>query len=230
MKKILFYFSIIFLFGSCVTMKVQDITPTGKNSVLLPALTPHVDIKSFENTYINLSPVFIESRPVFYGTDLWGVDLIETRAYADADPRIQDAVSIYIKDVKENITDPYGEKQGDILCRITFGDVNSKGLGWLFLSSLTLYVPNLFGMPYMSNKANIELEVQIFDNNKKLIKRYQADCTNKKYVALYWGSNYPTAARKANAAAFKCAMNKIKKQIELDTPEIIKKLQEAKKR
>ncbi len=79
----------------------------------------------------------------------------------------------------------------------------------------------------MSNRASIELELQIFDLNKKLIKRYQADCSNKKYVALYWGANYPTALRKANAAAFKCAMYKIKKQIEIDAPEIIKKLQEA---
>ena len=211
-------------------MKLQDIRPIGKLSTLLPALTPHVDIRSFENTYFGLASDFIESRPVYYGNDVWGAEVIESQIYPDSDPRIQDGISIFIKDVKENITDPYSEKEGDILCRITYGDVNNKGMEWFFLSTLTCFIPNLIGMPLMSVRSTIELEVQIFDNNKKLIKRYQADCTNKTYVALYWGSNYPTAARRANAAAFKCAMLKIKRQIDLDAPEIIKKLHEANKK
>ncbi len=230
MKRILFYLSIILMTSSCVSMRLQDVSPKGKNSVILPTLKPHVDIKSFENTYYGLSPLLIESHPVYYGTDIWGVDVTETTVYNDADPRIQDAISIFIKDVKENITNPYGERQGDILCRITFGDVNSRGYEWFLLSIATLYIPNLLGMPLLSNRSTIELEVQIFDLNKNLIGRYTADCTNKKYVALYWGSAYPTAARRANAAAFMCAMYKIKKQIDLDAPKLIAKLKRAKKK
>jgi len=228
MKKIILFISTIFMFSSCVTMRLQDVSPKEKNSVMLPTLTPHVDIKSFENTYYHLQPVFVESYPLFFGSDIWGVGVTETREYAGADPRIQDAITIFLKDVKDNITNPYGEKQGDIMCRITFGDVDSRGIGWMFLSALTLYIPNLFGMPMMSNRADLELEVQIFDINKKIIGRYTANCSDKKYVALYWGSNYPNAARRANAAAFMCAMKKIKKQINHDAPELIKKLNAAK--
>lgn len=211
-----------------MSMKLKDVNPKGKISILLPTLTPHVDIKSFENTYFGLSSKIIESNPVYYGSDTWGVNTVETRVYTDADPRIQDAISIFIKDVKENISTPYGESQGDILCRITFGDVNSKEVGWFYLSTLTMFIPNIFGMPLLSNRTTIELEVQIFDKNKKILGRYTADCTSKKYVALYWGSEYTTAARRANAAAFMCAMKKIKKQIDHDSIRLKNKLLKAK--
>lgn len=228
MKRILFYIAIIFLMNSCISLKLQDISPRRKNNTMLPALKPRVDIKSFENTYYGINPLLIESNPIYYGKDTWDIDVVEV--YHNNDPRIQDAISIFIKDVKENITNPYGERQGDILCRITFGDVNSRGYEWFLLSIATLYIPNLLGMPLLSNRSTIELEVQIFDLNKNLIGRYTADCTNKKYVALYWGSAYPTAARRANAAAFMCAMYKIKKQIDLDAPKLIAKLKRAKKK
>ncbi len=227
MKRILFYIAIIFLMNSCISLKLQDISPRRKNNTMLPALKPRVDIKSFENTYYGINPLLIESNPIYYGKDTWDIDVVEV--YHNNDPRIQDAISIFIKDVKENITNPYGEIQGDILCRITYGDVNSKGYGWFYLSMFTLYIPNLFGMPVLSNRSTIELEVQIFDLNKNLVKRYTADCTNRKYVALYWGSNYTIATRRANAAAFMCAMDKIKNQIDLDAPEIITKLKLSKK-
>ncbi|HHH52492.1 MAG TPA: hypothetical protein ENK91_02445 [Bacteroidetes bacterium] len=227
MKRILFYFTIVFFLSSCVSLKLSDIRPVGKLNNLLPALTPHVDIKSFENTYLGLSAALIESHPIYYGNDVWGADIVETYAYPDVDPRIQDAVSIFIKDVKENMTNPLGEKRGDILCRITYGDVGRKGLGWFYLSTITGFIPNLVGFPLMSTKATIELEVQIFDNDKNLIGRYVADCENTKYIALYWGSSYPDAARKANAAAFKCAMVKIKRQIQQDAPKLIAQLSKA---
>lgn len=216
MKKLLVLFPIILLMTSCVTMKISDVNPEHRNTNLLPTLKPHVDVLSFQNSYASVPNSVIHVYPESVQDIIILGEVFEQTNYSGYDPRIQDAISIFIKDVKNNITTPYGDKKGDIMCRMTFGDTNSKGIGWAYLSAFTLFIPNLFGMPILRNRTTIELEVEIFNNDKKIIGRYRADCTNKKYVALYWGSIYPTAARRANATAFKCAMNKIKAQIDRD--------------
>ncbi len=147
------------------------------------------------------------------------------------DPRVQDAITIFDRDVKNNITNPYGEKKGYILCKIAAGGSRFAGLGWGMLSGITLFVPTIFGVPFRTFKTALDVEVEIYDKNQNLIGRYNAQCSDKTWIAMYWGYSgigpvKPAipAARISSINAFKCAMIEIKNQILKDSVRLNKEL------
>jgi hypothetical protein len=131
-----------------------------------------------------------------------------------ANPVIQNIITLYERDMR-NVFEEYGKKQGRIICRLTAGEGGAGGYGWLFLSGLTLFVPNLLGMPLYNGEASMEVELSIFDNNDTLIGRYTSDYHKSKVpAALYHGYSNPLS--KAAIDTFKDCITDIKQQIECD--------------
>jgi len=229
MKNAIFFLILGLIFTSCRSLKLADLKPEPKNNKLLPTLQIRIDINSFESAY-TLGKATSTSSGTVYGqsttgqnkTQVSGIGVSVSSTTVSKDPRIQDAITIFDRDVKDNITNPYGESKGYILFKINAS--NSKvNLGWALLSGVTLMIPNILGMPMSAYKIELDVDVEIYDNSEKLIGRYNGVAKKKTYVAAYWGYG-KDLERVANIKAVRAAMNQIKLQIENDYEKIISKL------
>jgi hypothetical protein len=211
---------LIFTITSCATYKMTDLIPSQKNDILLPALEPKIDINSFESAY---SLGESSTSGTGYKSSLSNNSSIvvansNTTMYKDK--RIQDAITIFDRDVKDNITNPYGDRKGYILCRIA--DRNYvEGEGWAALSGFTLCIFNLFGMPFGYCQTSLDLEVEIYNKSDNLVGRYRSVGFNKTWIAIYYGYGIYSAPRISSINAFKSAMNDIKLQIGKDANRLL---------
>ena len=195
---------------------MSDLKPTSKNIKLLPALEPKIDIMSFESAYssgTSIGAVSTYNSKLSNSTYI-GIGSGTSTIYKDK--RVQDAITIFDRDVKENITIPYGDKKGSIVCKIAAGGGRNGDVLWGVLSGLTLMTGNLFGMPIGSCITDIEVEVEIYNLKDNLIAKYSATGSDKAYVAAYWGYEPQQGQRKSAFTAFKMALNTIKLKIQAD--------------
>jgi hypothetical protein len=212
MKKVIQFIIIALLASSCVSIKQSDFHQIPKNSVLLPALETRFDLYSFESAY---SLGTTSGSSVGYGTAVSNSSAIVISggtSIHSRDPRIQDAITIFDRNVKENITNPYGEKKGYIVCKMADGS-SKLSIGLVVLSGLTLCIPNLFGMPFGSYKTYLDVEVEIYNMRDELIGRYSEICSEKAWMACYWGYSDKNASIKSAVDAFSCALSSINDQI-----------------
>lgn len=122
---------------------------------------------------------------------------------------------IFYAEVEKNLTNPYGELSGYIEMRESthlFSNVL-----WSIPSTLTLFIPNLFGFPFASYTATSYVSIRILDKNGNLVKRYEpVSVSDTKYIALWWGyaetiENGELFKLKVFREALTKALNKIKK-------------------
>ena len=73
--------------------------------------------------------------------------------------------------------------------------------------------------------SSLEVEVEILNNKKELIKHYKVNVDNSEAVAMYYGYHQKHVYRKLAADNIKQAMEQIRLQINNDAEEILKKLQ-----
>ena len=220
MKNYIFIIGIIALATSCASIHHHELRVAKKNDPLLLALEPRIDLNSFETAFSMGSS---KGTSTSYASSLTGTSAIGLSSYnatMHKDPRVQDAITLFDRDVKDNLTDPYGEKKGYVLCKIAFGSSDDSGYGWAALSGLTLLIPNFFGMPFWSHTTTLDVEVEIYDLKEKLLGKYNSHCTNQAWVAMYYGYTSKDAARKSGMEAFKCALSGVKEKISKDTKRI----------
>lgn len=224
MKKIIIW--TIFCLCSCKSITYQDVNPIiNPNSNLLPALEPIVNINNLEATYTaGTYNGYANNFGSGYGQNNWGgwtqTAMIEGTYHKDV--RVYDVINIFQKEVKENITSPYGEKKGYITLRLAYrgNDISSF---YILTSTLTLYTINFFGYPLNKVSQSLEVEVEILNNKKELIKRYVENSVDESYIAMYWGYS-DTAYRKVAADNIRHALEKIRIKINSDAKEIQSKL------
>lgn len=208
---------------SCVSMKTSDLKHSNRGCVQLPTLEPRVDLSSIESVY---SMGTATSSSVGYGTAIGKSSAIGSSVSVSQmtkDPRVQDVITIFDREVKDCITNPYGEKKGYIVCKFASGE-SKLNWGIVVLSSFTLFVPNMLGMPLYIIKTNIDLIVEIYDNNERLIGRYSAEGFDKSKTGFYYGYYPKSLSRITGVNAYKESMEKIKVKIEQDKDRIIKDL------
>jgi len=216
MKKLfLIPFVLVFLFTSCKTIYLSELKPSPKNTKLLPALEPKVDIESLESAYSSGSSVVEVSAYNSRPTNSSFVGIGSRTSTFHKDKRVQDAITIFERDATENITNPFGEKKGSITCRIVAGEQSMKD-NWVWGTAFSLFTLNLVGIPLYSSVTDIDVEVDIFNKNNVLIGKYSATGHSKVWVALYWGYNESSASRKSAYTALKMALNEIKLKIQDD--------------
>jgi hypothetical protein len=212
--------AIMFTNVSCRVLNLESLKPEGKNAQLLPALEAQFDLYSLEKNYPDK---FISQTDVSFRsgeTISHDIDMLNMQS---TDVSSNDLITLFERDVKYNITNPYGEKKGIIVCRIAGKDSRSNR-GLLLLSSLSLCTLNMLGMPFSIEKTFIDIDVDIYNNNNELVGMFSANGKGKKASSMY-GYNKESAERKANIDAFKEAMSGIKEQIEDDYSNLISKLE-----
>ena len=212
MKKYILLLSIVsLLFSSCATLEPGLFRSNSKNSVLLPTLDPQFDMRSLNAYYPEIisGGNYMNSNNVNIAYEAYPVQIKQNILS-------QDIINIFERDVKDNITDPFGDYKGAIVCKVVYANQKSKNIALTVLSTITLGIGNLLGLPTCSEEMAMDIEVEIYDLSDKLIGRYSSQGYDKEWVALYYGYDTSDAIRKANAIAFKNAMSNIKEQINQD--------------
>jgi hypothetical protein len=139
-----------------------------------------------------------------------------------------DEITLFSKEVENNLMDPYGDKFGSIALKRNI--IYSKiGMGLYLLSSMLFTIPNIFGMPFMNIRYKVEVEIRISDKDNKLIGKYSAIGTSSVIVAYYYGYSLRNAYRKAYPDALMDAFNKIRPQIQADVESVNEKLKASDK-
>ena len=220
-KLVLVPFILISLFTSCKSIYLSELKPSPKNTKLLPALEPQVDIMSLETAYSTgiVEVLAYDSR--LSNTYFLGIGNSTSTIYKDK--RVQDAITIFKRDVTDNITTPFGEKKGSITCRVVAGEESMKD-PWMWGTAFSLFTLNLLGIPLYSSVTNLDVEVEIYNNKNNLIGKYSATGYSKIWVALYWGYDSFSASRKSAYTAFKMALNDIKLKIQDDNDRLRQEL------
>ncbi|MHB8260689.1 MAG: hypothetical protein ACYDCN_08025 [Bacteroidia bacterium] len=140
---------------------------------------------------------------------------------------LNDADILYNRYIKDNITNVMDDKYGYAQFKTIVGHSGICGWGWYALSTVTLMVPNLFGMPLMDASTDLEVELDILNSEKRVIGRYVGKGYGKVPVALYYGYSMMNAQRASGIDAIKMALKSINMQIEKDADMLNSKLIEA---
>jgi len=216
-KHFAFFIGIIamsFLFTACLSLDLKDLKPYPKNANLLPTLEPLFDMGTLEAYYPSQIIGTQSIKNEIESDNTVSTRINSNSTYITRSPEAQDLLTIFNRDVKDNITNPYGEQKGVIVCQIVQN--KKQDTFFRFLTYLSLGSSTLLGIPSGYCRTSINVEVEIYDLSDKLIGRYTADCSKKVWSALYYGYNLNDISRKSNIDAFKCAMNDIKVQINSD--------------
>ena len=221
--------SLVIVVNGCKSLSLSTLEPKMKNKYLLPSLSPILDVESFGSVFgliktTGYGSVGGVSKTMGRGYGI-GYGSISMKSTTYSNPILNDIDVIFNRDV-ENICHLSGTPKGSIKCRLIVGKEKIYGgAGWAVLSGFTLCIPNLFGMPIMSPKCNLQIEVTIFDNNNSVVGRYTSDFRKQKtYVALYWGYSYNNSMKRNARLIFTGCMEDIKRQIEKDYTRLIEAL------
>ena len=211
----------LLILSSCHTLKISDFPQGTAIESRLPALEPIFDYHSFQAAY----PDYYESNTgygvritdeisIFNGATRGRSVSNETKAY--------DAVHLFEKEVRDNISQSTGKIYGSAVCKVGFG--NSSG-SWVnpVISAASLGIANLFGYPYNVLTDELEVIVEIRDAENYIVGRYSAIGEGEAKVTLY---KYDGAARLAHARAFINAMEQIKDKLAYNEQELISLLKE----
>ncbi|MCE4565204.1 hypothetical protein INQ51_12875 [Maribellus sp. CM-23] len=223
MKRSLLIFALFALVISCKSIYYSDLSPKGQVSNKLPALQPQYNTYNLENIYSRGSTVsstsgaynsyYIEKTDKTLNS---GYSTTTSTSYADE--RIQDVITIFEKDVIENITNNIGQKKGYARFNIRTGESYSKFktgnflIGWCFL-----FTPYLFGMNASKGITTLEVEVELCDLSGNTVGRYNAFSHVEKTVALWRGYNKTNAVRMSNIECVTNCLNQIKEKIDNDS-------------
>ncbi len=214
----------VFLMCSCKSITYQDVNPEIKpNENLLPALESVVDLRNLEATYTAGTYIGMANN---VGTGFGGSGWLQTTSMSGTafrDVRVNDVINIFNKEVKENITQPYGEKKGYITVKLGYRGVD-KNPFYELTSLFTLWSVNFLGFPCGRQTQSLEVEVEIWNKQKEMVSRYVENVQDSEYCAMYWGYGGPNLGRKLAADNIKQALKKIRYRINIDAPQIKKKL------
>ncbi len=203
----------ILLCCACRSISFDEFRPESAHPPLLPSLFAAVDTISLETFYWNDHTIH---HPYPYEEN-W--QRPHHRPPYVRDIRIQDAIMLFDREVKDNLTNPKGKKYGYITCKIVTGECRYSPVSAM-VSLATFFVPNLFGFPFNNHMTHLELEVEVYDSRQQLVARYAATGYSKVPIALWRGYRTTDAYRLSNIKAFKTAMQTIKEKITEDYPEI----------
>ncbi len=207
-------------FTACKSITYQDVNPEiSPNKNLLPALESIVDMNNLEATYtVGSYNATANNIGTGFGGNSWAqTTYMNGTAYKDI--RIKDVINVFDKEIKENITTPYGSKKGYIVLKLGYRGVDGSII-YPLVSLATLMTINCLGFPAGEISQSLEVEVEIWNKNKELIRRYVENVRDTEYVAMYWGYHNATIGRKLAADNIKQAMKNIRQKINRDVPYI----------
>jgi len=187
---------------------------------------------------LSLDKLFIKSCPTNlpYGTVNFRYNYSQMGFYNNTLPDlISDICSIYKYEFKENICKD-SDIKGYAVLKLLSGEEKNSGLSLIFLSGITLYSLSFLGFPLVVQTNSLELGLDIYSLDDRLVASYKSFAKSSVGCAMYWGysmrgartfsSNYQLP-RAANSKTFIKAFSVIKKQISDDADKITAELLKA---
>lgn len=232
MKNLLVLFGLIIIVistTSCRTTAFQlsDLHSPTKNQHQLLALEPVVKSNtniiassvSEEDSYYTDNSITVNSEGLSLFLD--GFNRSNASMTIDNDIR-----ALFENDIKENITNPYGQQFGWIVLNPKTLERKHMAHHLSVINFMTLGVANLFGVNIRKYKTFIELEVEIFNANDNLIGRYVGTGELITKVNKY-KKNQADHYRMAVIKVSKQALAEIKEQINTDFDRLNTNLKET---
>lgn len=224
MKKYILPFLLAALsMGACRSLKVRDFHAKETIPNRLPQLGLLVHERSFLEAFdCAFNREYIETSIVRgpYDPTPW-------IAYDVTDQALQDVFHVLGNDLDENLTVGSNAAYGHARFKLMFYKRRNSGWGWTAASLSTMFLPNVLGMPVLTQRVELELQMEVVDAQGKVLTRYNAPGTGKATVAAYYGYDSATATRKANLVALKDAMSNIKQKLGADAPALASQLEAA---
>ena len=193
------FICLVFIISACTLPITYNDThqPKNQNANLLPAMHTKVNTSNLKAAFTDISEDTKKPKRDF------------------RDIMVDDAVNIFEREVKENITIGEGNKQGYISFRIQYIELD-ESLPIRAVSVGTLGLLNLLGFPADKFTQTMEVEVEIMNLKGGVIKRYTQTIKTSEYRALYWGYKRPNINRKLSAENIKQALKLISAKINTD--------------
>ncbi len=193
------------LITSCRTLQTKDFKPSNRQfSSRLPALEPLIDIYSFENAYLGKSS---SNQGVYSGAK-------QNYAYYYVD----DAATIFLKDVKQNMIEDYSDYNGYLVCRIVKHKEKNK-LFWGLTGGFTLCIPWVLGAPIYQYEDEVWIEVDIRSIKNELISTYRGHGKYTVSNGFYYGFKLRkeySYMRKPKIESVKRALDEVKIKMSAD--------------
>lgn len=199
MNKLYVCAAVTALLAACKGVGYNDLMPAARpNTNLLPVL----EIRTDTTIYPRLLDIGEKKKVV--------------------DKRGNDAKNIFHKEVQQNIIEATGKKKGYISMRLNYENtVNNSAYSVVgTVSLLALGVPLLLGVPFGAKTQDLEVEVQILNRHKDVIRTYTEKVSDTEYKAAWWGYDSQSIYRKLAAENLKNALDNIRYKINNDAPEI----------
>lgn len=199
MNKLYLCVAATILLAACKSVGYNDLTPSKQpNNNLLPVL----EIKTDTSIYPRLLDIGKKKKVV--------------------DKRGNDAKNIFHKEVQQNIIETTGANKGSISLRLNYENtVNNSAYSAVgTVSLLALGVPLLLGVPFGAKTQDLEVEVQILNKHKDVIRTYTEKVSDTEYKAAWWGYDSQSIYRKLAAENLKQALAEIRRQINNDAVQI----------
>jgi hypothetical protein len=213
LKNVIISFAFLLTMNSCLPYKEVWLNPHEKANAILPNLTLLIDSKNVAEQ------LFTQNK--------WTGENI-TIAVIDGKTLLSNFVT-------NNIIDNRGSSRGSIEIAIKKNYHKINNVGFFVLSTLTVYTINLIGFPMISQKASITINVKIKNNAGNIIKEYSEEGIGRATSAMYWGYTFGGGLtrwapyglpRTVNTFALSNGLEKLKKDISVDSKELNRRLYE----
>lgn len=207
----------------CKSYTALETTPTVQLPTKLPAMELFLDEASFAtvtgySTSHSTGSAIVPAIGGYYSSLGVAITETSTKSYSSSD--LNNVKSLFLANMYKNIVNKVGDKKGKIVCRLVSGK-DTENIGFTILSGCLLCIPNIFGMPFMSNTTTMLVELDFLDANNNVVASYQSGQHKvKKYAACYWGYDDPSEV--SIAETFKLCMEDLNEQIKSDYAQLSK--------
>lgn len=193
--------------------------------VSLLALCCFTSCRSFDPTLLNPTAVALTPKlPAMENRVEPELTVVVVPGGTVVADRSRDVATLFERETREALTEPYGDKRGFLELKVTTIKTQS-GLGWALLSGLTVFLPNVVGMPFSRWKITVSTQLDVLDRQRRLLATYRAAGEAKSVGGLYSATNYAEPARVVYLQAVRQSLEQIKTTMQPDLAHLQSQLQ-----
>jgi hypothetical protein len=219
--------------SACKSVHVSEFNTQSKGTSLLPAMHFMHDAATFESAFSraviqtqgNTNGILLPQQPLLFDTRSFSARTIQQN-----DRRFQDVITIFEREMHAGLFAELGEPKGTVLLKLPVVESRIYRWGLLVPHALTFGLASLTGLPFYHFETAMEVEVEVYDRENKLIKRYRGQGMHSEPIALYrymathLGDGQQSGVRITNMRAFRQALTAIHQHMQNDAADLAKLL------
>lgn len=219
MSKIISFWGLALILVGCRTFDFQELNSFGSLNSFLPAMEIIFDDQSFEN---EKQHIVSNSQRIVSDDDVLS---FSTPSNTYTSIVYDKEATLFIRNYfYSNVCNRMGEAKGKIRITRYYYDTGSPFSVLLYFSLFTGGTINLLGIPAYIARVSVGLNVDVLDNEGKLVAHYTAYAKDKAPVAAYYGYTFHDATQKVKYTAYEQALDEIKANMQKDKNTLIKVL------